>query len=49
MKLEIIPNNPADRIERPKKSQFIGDFYSIDELEKLFSACRNDPIEQAKK
>ena len=44
MKLEIIPNNPADRIERPKKSQFIGDFYSIDELEKLFSACRNDPI-----
>lgn len=45
MKLEIIPNNPADRIERPKKSQFIGDFYSIDELEKLFSACRNDPIE----
>ena len=45
MKLEIIPNNPADRIERPKKSQFIGDFYSIDELEKLFSACKNDPIE----
>lgn len=45
MKLEIIPNNPADRIERPKKSQFIGDFYSIDELEKLFSACRNDAIE----
>ena len=45
MKLEIIPNNPADRIERPKKSQFIGDFYSIDELEKLFSACRNDSIE----
>ena len=45
MKLEIIPSNPADRIERPKKSQFIGDFYNIDELEKLFSACRNDPIE----
>ena len=45
MKLEIIPNNPADRIERPKKSQFIGDFYSIDELEKLFSACKNDPLE----
>lgn len=44
MKLEIIPSNPADRIERPKKSQFIGDFYNIDELEKLFSACRNDPI-----
>lgn len=44
-KLEIIPNNPADRIERPKKSQFIGDFYSIDELEKLFYACRSDPIE----
>ena len=45
MKLEIIPSNPADRIERPKKSQFIGDFYNIDELEKLFSACKNDPLE----
>ncbi len=45
MKLEIIPTNPADRIERPKKSQFIGDFYNIQELETLFSICKNDPLE----
>ena len=45
MKLEIIPSNPADRIERPKKSQFIGDFYNVNELEKLFSVSKNDPIE----
>ena len=45
MKLEIIPSNPADRIERPKKEQFIGDFYTIEELEKLFCACKNDPLE----
>ena len=32
MKLDIIPSNPADKIERPKKNQFIGDFYSIVEL-----------------
>ena len=31
MKLDIIPSNPADKIERPKKNQFIGDFYSIHE------------------
>ena len=41
MKLEIIPSNPADRIERPKKSQFIGDFYNVNELEKLFSVSKN--------
>ena len=45
MKLEIIPSNPADRIERPKKTQFIGDFYTVDELKKLFAVCKNDPIE----
>lgn len=42
MKLEIIPSNPADRIERPKKFQFIGDFYNVNELEKLFSVSKFD-------
>ncbi len=29
MKLDIIPSNPADKIERPKKNQFIGDHYTF--------------------
>ena len=32
MKLDIIPTNPADKIERPKKNQFIGDHYTLEEL-----------------
>lgn len=45
MKLDIIPSNPADKIERPKKNQFIGDFYSIDELEELYKESKGDPLE----
>ena len=45
VKLDIIPSNPADKVERPKKDQFIGDFYSIDELEELYKASRGDPLE----
>ncbi len=44
MKLDIIPSNPADKIERPKKNQFIGDFYSIAELETLYKISKNDPL-----
>lgn len=45
VKLDIIPSNPADKIERPKKSQFIGDFYTLAELQLLFEKAKNDPLE----
>lgn len=45
VKLDIIPSNVADKIERPKKSQFIGDFYSLDELQLLFEKAKNDSLE----
>ena len=45
MKLDIIPTNPADKIERPKKQQFIGDTYNLDELHLLFKMSKDDPIE----
>ncbi len=45
VKLDIIQSNPADKIERPKKSQFIGDFYTLDELHLLFEKSKNDPLE----
>ena len=32
MKLDVIPSNPADKIERPKKNQYIADYYSLDNL-----------------
>ena len=45
VKLDIIPSNPADKIERPKKNQFIGDHYTLEELQQLFEKSKGDPLE----
>ena len=45
MKLDIIPTNPADKIERPKKEKFIGDYYNLEELQLLFEKSKGDPLE----
>lgn len=44
-KMDIIPNNPADRIQRPKMEQFIGSFYNENELNTLFEKSKGDPLE----
>ena len=44
-KMDIIPNNPADKIQRPKKEQFIGSFYTENELNTLFEKSKGDPLE----
>ena len=44
LELDLIISNPADRIERPKKEQHIGKFYSEAELKKLFKIVKNDPL-----
>jgi len=44
-KTGLLDNNPADRIERPKKEKFVGGFYNEKELERLFEIVRGDPIE----
>ena len=43
LKLDLILSNPADRVERPKKEQFIGSFYSQSELNTLFTLIKDDP------
>ena len=45
MKLDVIPSNPADKIERPKKNQYIADYYSLDELNTLFAKSKGNPLE----
>lgn len=35
----MIPVNPADKVERPKKEPFIGSFYDADEMKTLLEAC----------
>lgn len=44
-KMDIIPNNPADKVQRPKKEQYIGSFYNENELNELFEKSKDDPME----
>jgi len=41
VKLDLIPSNPADKVERPRKERFIADHYNAVELEQLFEATAN--------
>lgn len=44
-KMDMIPTNPADKVQRPKIEQFIGSFYSENELNTLFEKSKGDPLE----
>jgi integrase len=44
-RIGLIDSNPADRVERPKKNQFVGSTYNEQELEQLFELVRGKPIE----
>ena len=37
VKMDLIPFNPADKVERPKKQRYIADYYRQEELEKLLA------------
>lgn len=43
VKMDLIPFNPADKVERPKKQKYIADYYRLDELEKLFEVSKDHP------
>lgn len=45
VKLDIIPSNPADKVERPKKDRFVGSFYDADEINKLFEVSKGTKLE----
>lgn len=47
VKLELIGNNPADRVERPKQEKFQGSFYSSEELNALLDAVAGTRLELA--
>ncbi len=44
-KIGLIDNNPADRIDRPRKDEFVGSYYNEEELKQLFEAVKSDPLE----
>ncbi len=45
VRLELISTNPADKVEKPKKEKFVGEYYSNVELNKLFDAIKGDILE----
>lgn len=47
LKNDLINTNPADKIERPKKNDFIGSFYNKQETNILFEKVKGELIELA--
>ena len=45
VKKDVIQKNPVDKVQRPKKNVFRGNFYSEDEMMTLFDALSGDPLE----
>lgn len=45
VRMDWIPNNPSDKVERPKKAPFIGSYYNEEELTELFNAVKGTRIE----
>ena len=45
VKLDLIPVNPADKVERPRKERFMANFYDADEVNKLFEITRGTRLE----
>lgn len=46
-KVGLIPYNPADRVERPRKNSFSSEIYGDKELEALFAAAKGTKLELA--
>lgn len=45
VKLELIPTNPAEKVERPKKEQYVGSFYDADEIKALLEVAKGTKLE----
>ena len=43
VKLDLIPGNPVDKVERPKPEKYLAAYYTAEEMEQLFEAARGAP------
>ena len=43
VRMDMIPSNPADRVELPKKQKYIASYYGKEDLEKLFEVTKDHP------
>lgn len=44
IRLDLIPNNPADRVVLPKKEKYIAEVYNEEWLNKLFEVSKDHPL-----
>jgi len=47
VKMNLITYNPADRVEKPKKQKFNASFYDDEQINKLLSALKDEPMYSA--
>ena len=45
VKIDLIPTNPADKVERPKKNEFKGNYYSAEEIHALTEVAEGTKLE----
>lgn len=45
VKIDVIPVNPASKIERPRQDRFIGSFYDSNEVNQLFEVAKGTNLE----
>lgn len=43
-KQDILPNNPADKVDRPRKNQYRAEIYTAEEVKRLLEASASDEI-----
>ncbi len=47
VKMDMVASNPAEKVQRPKKSGFVGNFYDSEEVGKLFEVSAGHRLELA--
>ena len=45
VKLDLIPGNPVDKVDRPKAEKYMASYYTAEEMEQLFEAAKGSPLE----
>lgn len=45
VRLDLIPGNPVDKVERPKPEKYMAAYYTAEEMEQLFAAARGHRLE----
>ena len=45
VRLDLIPGNPVDKVDRPKPEKYLAAYYTAEEMEQLFEAARGHRLE----